>query len=260
MHSLEQLLEESMVWRKGWQWRGQSATPTGHAVLDEHLPGAGWPRSGLSDFLLAQPGIGELRLLMPGLSYLSQAEPRWLVWVNPPYIPYAPALLQHGVDLSKLLVIQAQTQREQLWAIEQCLKSGSCAAVLCWPPNMLNKDWRRLHLAAQTGKAWCVAFRPAQAARQPSPAPLRALLDCDPKGFFIRILKRPGGWASDNLYPALPSPATPTRHFMQPATAATAYRHVQLTPERRVLSFSELTHNEVDHAMAQEPVGLLPLS
>lgn len=257
MLTLNELFEESMVWRKGWRWRGRASTPSGYAPLNDQLPDSGWPKSGLSDFLITQHGIGELRVLMPALSHLSQTEPRWLIWINPPHIPYAPALLEQGIDLTKMLVIHAQTQRDQLWAIEQCLKSSSCAAVLCWPPNMLNKDWRRLHLAAQTGKAWCVAFRPAHAARQPSPAPLRILLDHDHKGFFARVLKRPGGWTSENIYLTLPSPATPARHFLE---APPSYRQITLTFDRKITPYSSDTHNEVDHAVAKEHMGLLPLS
>lgn len=260
MHSLNELLEESMIWRKGWRWRGHTGIPTGQPLLNEQLPGHGWPRNGLSDFMLGQPGIGELRLLMPALSHLSLSEPRWLVWINPPYIPYAPALLEQGVNLNRMLVIQAQTQRDQLWAIEQCLKSSSCAAVLCWPPKMLNKDWRRLHLAAQNGNAWCVAFRPAVAAREPSPAPLRLLIDHDQKGFFTRVLKRPGGWGSDNLYLTQASPATELQQFVN-NTHSPAYRRVLLTPEHRIINYPSVTENEVDHvAHLSEPVGLLPLS
>ena len=37
-------------------------------------------------------GIGELRLLSPALATLSSTDDRCIAWVNPPHLPYAPAL------------------------------------------------------------------------------------------------------------------------------------------------------------------------
>ena len=39
------------------------AVPSGFKVLDAQLPGGGWPRRALTELLLPQPGIGEIRLL-----------------------------------------------------------------------------------------------------------------------------------------------------------------------------------------------------
>src|SRR5512141_2939806 len=44
-----------------------AAVPTGFPVLDAQLPGAGWPRRALTELLLPHPGVGEIRLLAPGL-------------------------------------------------------------------------------------------------------------------------------------------------------------------------------------------------
>ena len=50
----------------------KSRTPTGYPALDAELPGGGWPAAGLSELLHDRQGIGEFRLLMHGLSYLSR--------------------------------------------------------------------------------------------------------------------------------------------------------------------------------------------
>src|SRR3546814_5121936 len=78
--------------------------PTGHARLDAALPGGGWPCANLSEIVYVAPGVGELQLAMPLLARLTQAK-RPLALIAPPHLPYAPALRQHGVALSKLTVV-----------------------------------------------------------------------------------------------------------------------------------------------------------
>lgn len=60
------------VWRASQIGSGaQPASPSGFAVLDAELPGGGWPHGVLTELLLPQAGIGELRLLAPVLRALS---------------------------------------------------------------------------------------------------------------------------------------------------------------------------------------------
>ena len=67
-------------------WRASSidcnphtGTPTGFPVLDRQLPGGGWPVDGIAELLYDHQGIGELRLLVPALAYLSREQARWLL-------------------------------------------------------------------------------------------------------------------------------------------------------------------------------------
>ncbi|MCP4040894.1 MAG: translesion DNA synthesis-associated protein ImuA, partial [Gammaproteobacteria bacterium] len=138
----------------------------------------------------AGDGIGELRLIMPALARLS-SEGRWIVWVTPPYIPYAPALQQEGMDLSRVLVVRADTGADALWTGEQALRSGACGAVLLWPGRvgLGGRELRRLQLAAEEGGCWGVLFRDPEAARQYSPAVLRLGLDPLNRGMQVRFIK-----------------------------------------------------------------------
>src|SRR5690606_2768600 len=102
--SLESVLQHPGIWRGNQRAQtAADALPTGFAVLDELLPGGGWPRGALTEVLLSRQGIGELRLLTPALARQSQAD-GWLAWVAPPYVPYAAALAAAGIDLARLLV------------------------------------------------------------------------------------------------------------------------------------------------------------
>lgn len=149
--------------------------PTGFAALDAALPGGGWPVGALTEVLPAAEGIGEVRLLLPALASLSR-QGRWLAWVDPPHLPYAPALSGAGVDLSRMVLVQPGRPEEALWAAEQALASGAPGAVLMWLKNPADRPLRRLQLAAERGRCWGVLFRPPGAAARPSPAALRLSL------------------------------------------------------------------------------------
>jgi hypothetical protein len=190
---LESLLRRADI------WRGDSAPsssvaglPTGFPELDRWLVGGGWPPGALTEILIPRHGIGELGLLLPALARLSHGD-RWLVFVAPPYIPYAPALAAAGVDLSRLLLVQPRAHRDEAWAAEQALRAGA-GAVLAWPARARGKTLRRLQLAAEAGGAWGVVFRPLGDAAEPSPAALRLRLEPDTPAIHARILKRRGGW------------------------------------------------------------------
>jgi len=189
---LDRLLDQRQVWRgRQTQVRPSGLQPTGHAELDGRLPEGGWPAAALSELLLASPGCGELQLLWPSLARLTGEGGR-VVLVAPPFIPYAPAWQAAGVDLRWLVQVDAEPQ-DALWAAEQCLRSGSCAAVLCWPQRADDRALRRLQVAAETGQALAIACRPQSAAHNPSPAALRIAIDTLPAQW--RVLKCRGGLA-----------------------------------------------------------------
>lgn len=177
--ALDRLLDTRRVWRGQPAVAAPSRQPTGFAALDQVLPGGGWPEAALSEILFAAPGMGELGLLWPTLARLTAQQQQRVVLVDPPHIPYPPAWLQAGIDLRQLTVIRAGDQ-QALWATEQCLRSGSCGAVLCWLQEAPDRVLRRIQVAAQNGATPAFAYRPLPAAGQPSPAALRLALEGQP--------------------------------------------------------------------------------
>jgi len=204
--SLSDLLENPRIWRGSGQFSARTGLASGYPRLDRCLPGGGWPLEALTEILIGQYGIGELRLLMPALAELSteeapgkygdhseHAEPGWIAWIDPPFQPYAPALQQSGIDLSRMLIVRPKDDSELLWSAEQALSSGTCAAVLLWPDKLDDQGSRRLQLAAEKGHSWAIAFRPLSARQQPSAASLRLELTSTGKGTRVHILKSRGG-------------------------------------------------------------------
>lgn len=137
------------VWRGLGRTRPDSET-TGIAALDQALLG-GWPVGALSQIVSQESGLG-FSLIVPLLARLSQAG-RHVALIAPPYIPYAPALRDAGVDLRQLLWIAPKDRIDALWAAEQMLRSGLYAAVALWSPALEAPIERRLQLAAETGRS-----------------------------------------------------------------------------------------------------------
>jgi hypothetical protein len=189
--ALDTLFNGGQVWKGRPAPPAVSPQPTGHAALDAALPTGGWPEAALTEILLAGQGVGELQLVWPALARLSAAGER-IVLVAPPYVPYPQAWQNAGVDLRQLSIIQAR-ERDSVWAAEQCLRSGSCGAVLCWPHKADDRALRRLQVAAETGSTLAFANRSIHEAVNPSPAALRIAIDARPAQ--LRVLKCRGGLA-----------------------------------------------------------------
>lgn len=193
--NLEHLLQRADIWRAGSHVdHASSARPvvaSGHPALDTQLPGGGWPLGALTELLCEHSGIGELQLLLPAFASLTHQK-RWLAWVGPPWLPYAPALASAGVRLERVLMVQVDAEKSALWAMEQALRSGVCGAVLGWPRHADMPVLRRLQLAAESGRAMAVLFRPLLQAEQASAAALRLQLAPTAGGLQVHILKRRG--------------------------------------------------------------------
>ncbi|MGC5702735.1 translesion DNA synthesis-associated protein ImuA [Pseudomonas sp. NFXW11] len=189
--ALDALFNAGRVWKGRPSAVPSSPQPTGHAVLDAALPTGGWPEAALTEILVGACGLGELQLLWPSLARLAVAGER-IVLVAPPFVPYPQAWQNAGVDLRQLSIIQAG-ERDALWAAEQCLRSGSCGAVLCWPQQADDRALRRLQVAAESGQTLAFAYRPLEAAHNPSPAALRIAVEGRPGQ--LRVLKCRGGLA-----------------------------------------------------------------
>jgi hypothetical protein len=198
--ALADILADSRVWKL----KDASAAPrpsrpawsTGRSALDARLPGGGWPAASLVEVLLGTTGLGEVQLFLPALvqsQHTIDGDVPWLVWIAPPHEPYAPALAQQGVELRRLLVVRPASATEALWAAEQALSSGVCAAVLLWLQGTDDRWLRRLKLAAEAGGALGVLFRPERHRFEASPASLRLLMTRGEHEAQLELVKVQGG-------------------------------------------------------------------
>lgn len=257
--SLEKILQKADVWRasdishtNGINSASASTISTGYDELNKYLAGSGWPTNSLTEFLLDTSGIGEIRLLTPALSQLSQDQNRWLLMVAPPYIPYAPALLSMGIDISKVLVVTPKKSTDTLWVLEKALASQSCSAVLAWPQQPLkDMQLRRFQVACKAGHCLGVLFRHSRDAKNPSPAELRIQLQAHAASAFnqhshlkLKILKRKGGWATETFSLQLNDQllqTTPEFHEL----------NVNNQPRENNLPLQTLKHSGIKHYVLQ---------
>lgn len=229
-------LTQSAAGRCGVRWS------TGFAALDAELPDGGWPVAGLTELLLAAPGSGELRLLASALAHPLAAAP--MLWIAPPFMPYAPALQALGLALDRLVVVTPGSLADAAWAAEQALRSGVCSAVLWWQQEVrapaLATVLRRLHLAAQQGACPLFALRPVGASAQASPAPLRLSLAPAAQGrLAVTVFKRRGPAMAAPLLLALPNPVRrAVRRMLQGGAVDTG-------------SAGGLSTQELDHAVVR---------
>ncbi len=186
---IARLLEHPAIWR-GRSTAPLPVLPSGFAPLDAALPGGGWPRHGLIEILIPRFGSGELELVLPALVALTrQVSARWCVWVDPPFLPFAPALVRRGFVLERLAVVGGA---RPLWSFEQVLRSGAGEAALAWLRKIAPRDIRRLQLAAAQGRTLGILFRPRRAAREPSAATLRLSVAARAGAVQVTLLKGRG--------------------------------------------------------------------
>lgn len=219
MSALPKPVALAEVLARGDIWRGDALATlpadtiaSGYPELDAELPGGGWPRGSLTEFLADQSGFGELNLLLPALAALSRAG-GWLALVAPPYHPYAPAWAAAGIALERVAIIDPC--RMLGWSLEQLLASGGFAGVMAWAEALDDRALRRLQVAAEGRSVFAGLWRSAAHAAAASPAPLRiALAGGDAAGagcVSLRILKRRGRPASRPLNLTVPRPGRSRR-------------------------------------------------
>ena len=190
---IEQVINRSDTWR-GRDCRDsdtRAGFATGFRELDEELYGSGWPLGQTIELLSDSNGLGAMGLFLPAMERLSSKN-RWQVFIDPPFMPYAPLLDARGIDTGQVLLVHPQNRQDLLWSIEQALRSTTCSAVFAWlgAGEYRYSELRKLQLAAAGSDALSVLFRPRQASHNHAPASLRLEMSAYRQ---VHILKQRGG-------------------------------------------------------------------
>jgi protein ImuA len=129
---------------------------TGLPALDALLPGGGFARGSVHE-ILSEPQNGNALFFTTLLARSSvelsdsNAAHRFICWCDPDGEIYPPALANHGIALSHLLLLQPRNPRDMLWAISESLRCKAVAAVVAAPPRLSRITARRLQLSAERG-------------------------------------------------------------------------------------------------------------
>jgi protein ImuA len=156
---------------------------TGCPLLDKLFPREELWRGTLVEWLAEHPGSGAGMLALMVARQCS--EEKSLVIMDRARQFYPPSLAAWGIDLENLLVLRPRTESEELWALEQVLRSPSVGAV--WAPlaRIDVREFRRLQLAAESGGTVGLLIRPADVRGEPSWAEVQ---------FLVRPRASPAGW------------------------------------------------------------------
>lgn len=204
---LEQLLTREDIWRgqAGLRLDKQSLA-TGFGELDNQLRHGGWPLNGLIEICQSQDAHAEWLLMTHAL--VSQTG--YIVLLNPPATPFATALIQAGINLDQVLVVQSRNRSDFLSSFTELTQSAVCNALLAWEPGpklLTYTDLRKCLLASKEGHGLYVLLRSSKAQRQSSPASLRLTLNLDPQHLRVQIFKQQGA-LQEHASIALPLPGT----------------------------------------------------
>ncbi|OVZ60006.1 hypothetical protein CDO44_10610 [Pigmentiphaga sp. NML080357] len=163
-----------------------SSLSSGFPALDAALPQAGWPVGALTEILVPHVGHGELNLLGPLLSRLTKAG-RTVALLVPPYLSYAPALIQHGVALECVKLVRTARPLEGLDQLESAVHAGELGALVAiLPPDQAavqsESTVRRLHMAARLSGCPAFLFHTCSTPATTSASQLRLLADMSQAG------------------------------------------------------------------------------
>lgn len=187
--SLEQLLLREDVWvGHSRRFNAGVAVDTGYDALNGELLNGGWPAGSLIE--VCQHGMqAEWQLFMPALQKIQGL----IVALNPPAMPFAQAFIQAGINLDRLIIVEAPDKAQFIACFTELVRA-SIGAVLAWQPQDAPgyTELRKCQLAAAEGQGLCVMFRPSGAQQQSSPAVLRLYAQTVAAGLELTLFKQRG--------------------------------------------------------------------
>ena len=148
---------------------------SGWPALDALLPGQGFLRGSLVEWLSEGPGSGAGTLALRVAQQASrpvdpQAHPQAapIVVLDRSGWFYPPAAAAWGMDLQRLILLCPRDEASALWALDQALRCPAVAAVWTWLPRLEGRWFRRFQLAVEHSGCLGLLLRPAQVRGQPS--------------------------------------------------------------------------------------------
>ena len=188
---LNQLLGRGDVWvGRAKQAVARNTLSSGIELLDTLLVG-GWPLGSLVEICLQGTTGAEWILLSKSLA-AQGARPIFLL--NPPMIPFGPALVGMGIDLNRVFVIRTDSKASFVNAFVELGRASQCGALLAWQPkeSLTYTELRKFLLACSEGNGLYSLFRPASAQRESSPANLRVAMSVIGSDLKLSIFKQRG--------------------------------------------------------------------
>lgn len=188
--NLAQLLERDDIW-VGQSKRAISKefAKSGFEVVDNALAG-GWPTGSLLE--ICQQGSLSAEWILFAAPLAQETRPIFLL--NPPMLPFVPALVEMGIDLNRLYIIRTANKISFVNAFVELARSSQCGALLAWQPkeSLTYTELRKCLLSCAEGSGLYSLFRPSGAQKESSPANLRLALSVQQQDLKLSIFKQRG--------------------------------------------------------------------
>jgi len=154
---------------------------SGCGPLDRLLPDAGFRRGTLVEWLGSGSGNGVGTLAL-ATAQAACRDGGALVVLDRRREFYPLVAFRLGIDPQNLIVVRADGDADNAWALDQALRCRAVAAVLAWPEKLDGRTFRRLQLAAEESGGLGLLIRDASARHEPSWADVRLLVETLPLG------------------------------------------------------------------------------
>lgn len=172
---------QNQIWARegGGAPNAKTVYSTGCHDLDALLPSSGVRRGTLVEWIgsTSASRAGTLSLIA-GREVCMKDRPVVLIDVDHELFPLSLSLL--GFDLSRVILIRPNTEKEALWACEEALRSESIGLVWANIQRLSSNSFRRLQLAAEAAAGIGFMVRSAKAMEHPSWAEARLLVQPSP--------------------------------------------------------------------------------
>jgi protein ImuA len=174
-HQLVETLREQIAHWERARRPQEAPVSSGSKALDRLLPGGGFHRGTLVEWLAAGDGSGVETLALLAAREACR-DGGALVLLDRAGEFYPPAAIRLGIEPMGLIVVRVANEADHAWALDQALRCPAVSAVVAWPERLEAQTFRRLQLAAEQGGSLGLLVRPERVRNEPSWADVRLLV------------------------------------------------------------------------------------
>lgn len=115
----------------------------------------------VTEIVVQDDNFSNIPMLMPLLAQLSQDD-RWFVWIAPPVLLPKQLLLDAGIDLNKVILLNPDNKHSTYALAKQALSTGTSHSVISWPGYLSEGELNELEGAAKEGQSHGIIIRRRQ--------------------------------------------------------------------------------------------------
>ncbi|MGH1463131.1 MAG: cell division inhibitor SulA [Neptuniibacter sp.] len=115
----------------------------------------------VTEIIVQNGDFNSMPMLLPLLAQLSN-DNRWFVWIAPPALLPKQLLIQAGIDLNKVILLNPDSKHSTFELAKQALNTGTSHAVISWSGYLSDAQLNDLETAATQGQSHGIVIRRRQ--------------------------------------------------------------------------------------------------